>query len=815
MKQTLSNRVRLGVFEIDLRAGELRQGDGAVLLLPDQPLQILRMLIDANGEIVSREEIRRRLWPDDTVVEFDHSINTAIKKLRRALVDSGDEPHYIGTVAKRGYRLLIPVERHAPDGDLGEETSGTQVNAGLIFGTRVSSASEGDAAANAAARLSPLESKEARAKEAVKPRARFLGAAVFVAVASVAVVVVLYWRMHHTTKLTEQDTIVLADFDNKTGDPVFDDSLKQALAAQLSQSPFLNVLPNRKVRGPLKELNRSANEPLTLDLSREICRQAGSKAVVAGSISHLYMAYILELKAVECGSGNLLAEAQERSPDKATVLKALDEAAVAIRKQMGEPVRSVQKYAAPLAEATTPSLEAWKAYSMGKNADDKEGMTAALPLYKRALEIDPNFAKAYYSLSIAYGNLNQRERSEEYGRKAYELRNKVNEHERLAIDANYYANVTGELEKAAQVYEQWHENYPRDASAIGNLGGTYGRIGYQEKFLEASRQALRLNPSYGAIYYNVATAYMNLNRLDDAEAAFKQAQEHNVSIDYVLPYRYLLAFLKGNSAQMTQLVTAADGDPGAKDVMLASQADTEAWYGKFRNARKLTGGAMDSAKHNDATETAAGYQVAEALREAATGNWQQAHADALAAVKLSHGSGVQAMAALALAQAGDATVAEEMANELNKARPLDTLVQRYWLPTIRAAVALKRNDPAGAVQMLSGMGTLEMATVNVGVNVYLCPVYVRAEAYLMLGDGKSAEAEFQKIIEHYGLVANFPWGALARLGLARAYALEAANDPAARDRARSAYQNFLTLWKDADPDILIYKQAKAEYAKLQ
>jgi tetratricopeptide (TPR) repeat protein len=646
-----------------------------------------------------------------------------------------------------------------------------------------------------------------------RARWKWLAAAAVVAVAMIAGGV--FWRSRKPPKLTEQDTIVLADFDNPTSDPVFDDTLKQALSSQLSQSPFLNVLSNRKVRAVLKEMNRSADEPLTEDVAREVCRHAGSKAMVTGTIGHLPKDYILGLKAVDCNMGNVLAEAQERAPDKDAVLKALNEAAITIRKQMGEPLSSVRKYATPLGEGSTQSLEAWKSYSMGRKAEDKEGVTAALPFYKRAVEIDPGFARAYYNLSVSYGNLNQGERAEEYGRKAYELRDKLSERERLTIEATYYQEVTGDLDKAAQTYELWRQNYPRDYAAVGNLGGIYGKLGYAEKNLEASREAMRLRPNYGDVYLNVAASYMNVNRLDEAEETFKQAEQHKVTADQLLPYWYQLAFLKGDRARMAQMAAAAKDKPGTEDLMLASEADTESWYGRYTRARKLTQQAMGSAQRNDAGETAATYQVAAALREAAAGNRPQARADALAALRLAPSHNVQAMAALALAQAGDIAAAGKLADELDKARPLDTVVQRYWLPTIRAAIAVERKDPGRAVELLNRIGALEMGEVATGLNVYLCPVYVRGEAYLVLGDGKAAASEFQKFLEHYGLLTNFPWGALARLGLARAYALDAASGPEAHDKARTAYQNFLTLWKDADPDIPIYRQAKLEYAKLR
>jgi serine/threonine protein kinase/tetratricopeptide (TPR) repeat protein len=627
------------------------------------------------------------------------------------------------------------------------------------------------------------------------------------------VAVGLYWRSRRPPKLTEQDTIVIADLENGAGDPVFDDTLNQALSAQLSQSPFVNLLPDRKVRGVLKELKRSANEPLTEEVAREVCQHAGSKGVASISLGTIDNKYILGLKVKDCNVGNILAEAQEQAENKEGVLKALDEAAIGVRKQMGEPLSSVQKYAVPLAEATTSSLEAWKAYSMGKTMGYKKGGTAGLPLFLRAVEIDPNFAKAYAAVSIAYGDDNRTELSQQYARKAYELRDKASERDRFAIEATYYYLATGDLEKAAHTNELWGRNYPKDPAPHLHLGNIYGELGYPEKELAASRETVRLDPNEDLGYTNLARAYRNLNRLDDLEEVYKQGHQQTGWYADLYNDAYLAAFLKGDKRQMAQITADIMSKPGWKEWLLPVQANTEGWYGRLKKARALTEQAIDLEQHDGDDEEAAMDQLASALREAAAGNRQLARGNATRALKMSQAHEIKQVAALALAQSGDIAAAEKLAYELDKARPLDTLVQRYWLPTIRAAIALERKNPNGAIELLNGMGAIELG--DTGDEFNLCPVYVRGEAYLALHDGKSAAAEFQKFIDHYGLVGNFPWGALARLGMARGYALQVETDPAARGKARAAYENFLTLWKDADPDIPIYKQAKAEYAKLQ
>jgi tetratricopeptide (TPR) repeat protein len=610
--------------------------------------------------------------------------------------------------------------------------------------------------------------------------------------------------------LTDKDTIVLSDFDNKTGDEVFDDTLKQGLSVQLEQSPFLNLLSDRKVSETLKLMGRSPEERLSAGVARDVCQRTSSKAMLTGSIAGLGRQYVIGLKAVNCNTGDVLAEAQEQAAAKEAVLKALDNAVVSLRGKLGESLSTVEKYATPVEEATTPSLEALKAYSLGvKTAYTKEE-TAGLPLFKRAVDLDPNFAMAYVWMAAIYRDLNEVGRGTENARKAYELREKVSERERFFIEGGYYMFATGEVEKAAQTCELWQQTYPRDPTPYRCLGVSAVALGNWEKGLEEYREALRLEPNTVFNYTNLGIAYVALNRLDEAEAAYKQSKERQLEQEFLVQSRYWLAFLKGDTAQMAQLVSAAMGKPGTEDLLLATQADTEGWYGKLKNAHELTQRAMDSAQHNDAKESAAAYQAAAALREVEAGKQEQARAEAHAAMKLAPNRDVRAMAALALARAGDTPGAEKLAAELDKTFPLDTLVQRYWLPTIRAAIALERKDPNQAIELLKEANTIELGQPTPGLTVFLCPVYVRGEAYLILRDGNRAAVEFQKYIDHRGLVVNFPWGALARLGLARAYAMQ--GDTA---KAKAAYQDFLTLWKDADPDIPILIAAKAEYAKLK
>ena len=811
----VSHVVHFGVFEADLRSGELRK-HGLRVKIQEQPFRVLAMLLEQPGQIVTREELRKKLWPTDTFVDFEHGLNAAINKLRGALGDPADTPRFVETLHRRGYRFIAPLHGGAVQ-ELPLPTRGPR-----------------------AIQESPLRRHWVVAVAGRKLWKVLVPAALLLV--AVAIGGTLYFRSRQTTtRLTNEDTIVLSDFDNKTGDEVFDDTLKQGLSVQLEQSPFLALVSDRKVNETLKLMGRPAGDRLTPEVTREVCQRTGSKAMLAGSIAGLGSQYVIGLKAENCDTGDVLAEAQEQAAGKEAVLKALDAAAVSLRGKLGESLSTVQKYATPLEEATTPSLEALKTYSLGLKTYSAKGDIAALPFFKRAVDLDPNLAMAYALMSSVYWDLNEVGPAAENARKAYDLREKVSERERFWIEGNYYLTATRELEKAAQAYELWQQTYPRDPTPHRGLGLTAIALGNLEKALEGFREAMRLEPNDASNYICLGYAYTTLNRLDEAEAVYKQAEERKLEGEYLLLNHYFVAFLKGDAAQMAQLVSAAMGKPGAEDMLLATQADTEGWYGKLKNAHELTRRAMESAQHNDAKQSAATYQAEATLREVEAGNREQARAEAHAALKLAPNRDVRAIAALALARAGDTAGAEKLAAELDKTFPLDTLVQRYWLPTIRAGVALEHKDPNQAIELLKAASTVELSEPT-NLAMSLCPVYLRGEAYLMLRDGNRAAAEFQKFIDHRGLVVNFPWGALARLGLARAYALQAGvgaplvgalvpapiesvpgreghpqgvplQDP--RAKARAAYRDFLTLWKDADPDIPILKEAKAEYAKLR
>jgi len=419
---------------------------------------------------------------------------------------------------------------------------------------------------------------------------------------------ILVFRSRPATPLTEKDTIVLADFDNTTGDTVFDGALKQALAVQLGQSPFLNILSDRRVGETLRLMGRQPSDRVTQEIARELCVRTGSKAIILGSISNLGGQYVIGVDAVGCSSGDTLAKEQEEAATKQDVLKALGKAAGSLRGKLGESLTSIQKFDVPV-EATTASLEALKAFSMGVTTGRTKGDAEAIPFYKRALELDPNFAVAYASLGNVYGNLGQASLSAENIKKAYGLRDRVSERERYRISSLYYSNVTGELEQASQVYELWAKSYPQDVVPPGNLGSIYGNLGQYEKAVSETLEALRLEPNITVGYSNLAQDYLALSRLDDAKKAIEQAQERKLESDFLHLVMYELAFLKGDSAEMERQVVWAAGKPGTEDLLLSFQSDTEAYYGRLAKARDFSRRAVDSAVRADSRETAALWQV--------------------------------------------------------------------------------------------------------------------------------------------------------------------------------------------------------------
>ncbi|HEY4740382.1 MAG TPA: protein kinase [Candidatus Acidoferrales bacterium] len=662
---------------------------------------------------------------------------------------------------------------------------------------------------------------EAGPKLATTSTSRWMAiAAAAVAAAALAVSGMLFIsRKAHA--LTEKDTIVLADFANSTGDAIFDDTLKTALSVSLRQSPFLNVLSDGGVAKTLQLMTRPANTKLTPEVARELCQRAGSKAYIAGTIGSLGSKYVLGLKAVNCQSGDTLAEEQVTASSKEKVLDSLGQAASKLRGELGESLATVQKLDVPLQQATTSSLDALHALSLGDEARNEKGYAAAVPYHQRAIQLDPNFALGYSELGNDYYTLGELGRASEYFSKAFELREHASEPEKLGIAANYYSNVTGEPDKAAQTWEEFIEDYPRSPTAHGNLGIVYSEQGQYEQAANVTRQALRFSPDVNW-YENLANCALALQRFDEARQTIHEAQARKLD-DYGLHNAlYALAFLGSDSAAMAEQQQWYARKPDYENDGLALASDTEAYAGHLGKARELTKRAVDSAVRADQKENGAEYLASAALLQAAFGNPVEAQQSAADALKLAPaGEGVESEAALAFAMAGDTARAESLARDLGKRFPLDTQMQSLWLPAIQAQLALDRKNPAAALSVPQAASPIELGQIAFVNNLScLYHVYVRGEVYLAAGQGSAATAEFQKILDHSGIVWNCWTGALAHLGVARGNALQSrtsqgADADAARVRARAAYKDFLTLWKDADPDIRVLVAAKSEYAKLK
>ena len=613
----------------------------------------------------------------------------------------------------------------------------------------------------------------------------------------------LYWRSHRSAKLTEKDTIVLADFTNTTGDAIFDDALKQALATQLAQSPFLNILSDQRVSETLRLMGRSPGDRITIDTAREICQRTGSKAFLAGSVGNLGNQYMVGLNAMTCASGDSLAREELQASRKEDVLNKLGKAATSLREKLGESLSSIQKFDTPIEQATTSSLEALKAYSLGYRTMAARGSIQAVPFFNHAIELDPNFADAYAQLATAYGNLGEMDLAAVNAQKAFDRRDRVSEQEKLNISSRYYWTVVGDLEQELRVYQVWEQTYPRSAEPHNDSGVDFRDFGEYERALAEHQEAARLDPDFGTAYMNVGWDFLSLNRLDEAKQVAQQATTRWPDGAGPHSILYRLAFLENDTKGMQAQLDALSGKTGEED-FLSEESNTEAYFGHLRRSREFSGREVERAKSASLKEHVALEKAFEAWREAEFGNSEVARGMALTALATSHVGVSRTLLSIAFARCGDTAHARDLSDELDKKFPSDTLLQKYWLPTIRGSIELARKNSAGALHVLQN------ASYELSDNGPMFPVYVRGEAYLMAHQGKEAAAEFQKMLDHRCIVSNSPLGALAHLQIGRAYSMQGNVE-----QARMAYQDFLALWKDADPDIPILKQAKAEYAKLK
>ncbi len=812
--------IRFGLFQADLRTGELRK-NGAKIRVQELPFRALKVFVSRPQELVTREELRQELWPPDVFVDFDRGIITAVNRLRDTLGDSPENPVFLETVGRRGYRWIAPIRTEEattrkPDLVAQHPTSSLDERAA---GTTLVAPDEKKAQPNASIEI------EAPPLDVAPQRTRTRRSWTWITAAALIVVALifggLYYRSRSLRRLSDQDTIVLADFTNNTSEQVFDDTMKTALAISLQQSPFLNILPESRVSATLRMMTSPTDARLTPPIARELCQRTQSKAYIAGAIASLGSDYVLQLKAVNCESGDTLAEEQMTASSKEKVLDTLGKAASSLRGKLGESLATVQKFDVPLEDATTRSLDALKVYSLGRKADNEKGH-AGLPYDQRAVELDPNFALAYEAIGNDYSNLGEPERANEHLTKAFELREHTSEWERLKIAADYYREATGELDKADRTYQQQLQSYPLRIGAYNNLGTLYALEGHYEVAAEYTREYIRRTPGRAGSYGNLANDALALQNFDEARQIISDAQMRKMDHPVFHTILYALAFLANDSQQMTEQTKWLAGRTDYEHWGLALASDTEAYAGRLRKASELSHQAVSSALRADSKEMAGVDLANAALRQAAFGNTAEARRLASQALKLVPTSpAVEDEAALAFAMAGDSAAAGKLSEDLAKRFALHTQIQSLWLPAIRAQLALNRKDSANAITILQAASPIELGQIPFVMNLScLYPTYLRGEAYLAAGRGEAAAVEFQKIIDHNGIVWNCWTGALAQLGLARATALQRNNASrtdadAARVRALIAYNKFLTLWRESDPDLPILKEAKAEYAKLQ
>ena len=764
-----TGHVRFGVFELDLSTGELRSTEPSdpqnKILLREQLFQVLRMLLEREGKIVTREEIKERLWPDDTVIDFDQSINATIKALRRALGDSADDPRYIETLARRGYRLMPAIEY--------------------------------------------LESAPGFAPEEVTAEARPKRGRWQVALATglmLAVGALALWRYEvyrDRIILAPTDTIVLADLDNRTADSVFDDALNNALRYEMDQTPYLNLLGTDKTYATLGQLKLAPTTKITPEIARQICSKTNSRLVIADSIADAGNGYHLEIRALDCGSGATLTEEGAEISARNQVVHELGATAARLRRKLGEPADSLARFNQPLEKATSASLEALQTGAEGTKLFLAGDPQAALPLYQRGIELDPELALTYEGIGMANGVLNHYDLMAASVTRAYQLRDRMTEKDRLNAEYLYYSGVTGELDKSYSVLLRALELFPRDVFFHTNLAHTLHKLGQPKRAADLEDETARLAPS--SLYFSwAARDNIIASRFNEAMSWLAQAEALKFDSLDLRIQRLRLAFVEGDRGALDRIFEGEALGPN-RVTFLWEQSRLEAHQGRFVSADRLR---LQASKVSSDPEDISRGLVLSALRDAEAGRVIQARKAQDQALQNKLERGLRMILALSLARSGRTDEAEQIANEVSQEAPLDTIVQSYLVPTVRAEVKLQKHDPNAAIDLLRGTVQYDLAdTLSFD---YLYPAYIRGLAYLDLGDGRSAAGEFQKLIDNPGLCLEYITGPLARLQLARAQKLIGDNAS-----ARKSYEEFLTLWKDADPDLPIYRQAKTEYAKLQ
>lgn len=762
-----------GIYRLEVSSRSLFRSGEFVPLAP-KVFDTLLVLVREAGRVVTKDELMQEVWPDAFVEEG--SLANNISTLRKLLNADFEGEGPIATVPKRGYRFVAGLHLRNANGEIGVRAPVSVEN------------------------LDGLHPRPPRRSAKIP----LIAASGFLLLAIAAYSI---YSISRRPGISEKDTIVITDFTNKTGDAVFDDTLRQALVFDLEQSPQLNIITDRKISSALQMMGRSAEDRVAGETARELCLRVGSKAMLTGAISAIENEYLIGLQAINCATGDALVSEQARASGRAHVLRALDEAASRLRERLGESLASVQKFSTPIDEFTTSSLEALKAYSIGRKITNTRGDLAALPYLEQAVTLDKNFAAAWSGLSLSYANLGQTTRSVEAAKKAYDLRNRVTEHESFRIAGSYYLNATGQLDQALSTYDMWAREYPREPPAFINQGWCYVLSGQLENALIKTKTAVQLAPSDSASSGNLAPIQMALNQMDDAQKTIATALPYNPDIFVLKLPLYQMAFLRGDTAEMKAQVKWAEAHPGDGDWIIDSQGDTDAYHGHIKLALSSFDRAVSSAKKQDNAEMAAAWQAKVALIAAEVGDPGLTRRYATQALSNVPGRDVRTFVALALARLGDTSQATKLAADLDKEFPLNTQLQKYWLPAIYAALALHARNPDLAIRTLEPAEPMDLALSFPLDYSTMYTTYLRGEAYLQLHQGKEAVAQYQKILDHSGAVINFELASLAHLGLARAYALEEE-----RAKARAAYDRFLELWKDADPESPILRQAKSERA---
>ncbi|HUB20751.1 MAG TPA: winged helix-turn-helix domain-containing protein [Acidobacteriaceae bacterium] len=767
---------------------------GELVPLSRKAVDLLVVLLESHGQLVEKEVLMRRVWPDSFVEESNLAVH--ISQLRKILGDEGDASR-IETIPRRGYRFLGDVRT-------------------LDAPLPVPAAAQPSPPPVAAAPPAPTHPMPQPAAAPARPpltrsrQSAFAIAALAAILVGAAFLVLRFEQKRKSAPVVaavplQTDSIVLADIVNNTADPVFNTTLRQAIAVELEQSPYLRLVPESRIQQTLRLMGKPADTPLTADVSRELCQRNDSEAYLDGSIAKLGSQYVLGVQAVNCRSGEPVVNLQSTAPGKEEVLPALGDMTAKLRAKLGESLATVQRFNTPIEDATTPSLEALQAYSIGRATMIQKGESSScIPFFQRAIQLDPDFAMAWAALGNAYNNLGETGLAADNTRRAYELREHTSERERLYIEGHFYEFVTGDLTKAAATYQTWAATYPDDVAPHTNLAVIDSDLGQFAASRQEAQAALRLGPDDEQNYANLVNEYMSEGRLTAAHALLDQAFSRHMDASDLHLYVFDLAFLEHNQDAIDRQMTWAAGEPGIEDLFLDHDADVFAWYGQLAKARDYTQRATAAARRAGEKETAAGYLIEAAQREALYGNLPEARRLAAESLTLAHDRDTQYGAALALALAGSAPQAGAIADQLNRDFPDDTFVQYLYLPAIRAAVALQQHDPSRAIALLDTALPYEA-----GEAAGLFPAYLRGLAFLASGDGHRARIEFDKLMVGRGVVLMSPIGALASLDLARACQIQ--NQPA---EAKTAYRDFFTLWQNADPGIPILAAAKSESANL-